>query len=196
MGRCPERSRWENTEPHGGKRAARTRPRGFNVGIRALGNGPRSALRGLIPQHFPRGTFWRLKHLYQKRRLLLAKRAAVLRQGSVLRAEPGEHLYGTTRLQPLGTSEALSEEYVGTTVACMNDTAFSCLPLLNHRLSNPNNSARELSRHRDKESLAFRHSRALFCDEFSERGRDLVDSHNSNSIAVAAAGLPMRRKLA
>jgi hypothetical protein len=62
----------------------------------------------------------------------------------------------------------------------MNDTAFSCSSLLNHRLSNSNNSARELSRHRAKESLAFRHSRALFCDEFSERGRDLVDSHNSN----------------
>jgi hypothetical protein len=61
-------------------------------------------------------------------------------------------------------------------------TAFSCLPFLNHRLSNSNNSARELSRHRDQESLAFRHSRTLFCDEFSERGRELVDSHNSNPV--------------
>jgi hypothetical protein len=66
--------------------------------------------------------------------------------------------------------------------ACVKDTAFSCLPLLNHRLSNSNDSGRELSRHRDKESLAFRHSRALYCDESSERGRDLVDSHNSNPI--------------
>src|SRR6266436_5844328 len=103
----------------------------------------------------------------------------------------------------------------------MNETAFSCLPLLNHRLSNSNNSARERSRHRGKESLAFRHSRALFCDECSERERDLVDSHNSNPMqaremnreslqvtaiaflvligmaapsAVAVAGLPKGRK--
>jgi hypothetical protein len=41
-------------------------------------------------------------------------------------------------------------------------TAFSCLPHFNHRLSNSNNSTRELSRHRDKESLAFRHSRPCF----------------------------------